>query len=398
VAEPAPPPRKAPDTDAVAETPVPADTQKSLAAKPKPIDADSAAEDEELLNTGSLVQEVITSGGDAPGNDPGPRTGGPGENHGDVSEAGPEGEGPIEAALGAELADDELDQGSLLDGEVEADGQPRPRGRCASASAAEARRPLPVLLPTAQASTRAFADQVQRALERVNVEDSDDSAILESLLAKLNADATLSGLRPTWAPPIEAGIARARLLQNVGTALRQFGKAFADATYDKATAVFRNVDVALCRDAVGRVQSANPAAMDVAFNVAGVGLCTPTELGVFCDKSHAALLAGRRFPPVLGKPALRAQLRALYQKAFPGARVRRVTIDGTWVSPLAFPDRKTLRGIVGVERKLDPRTQAQEDRCVMQEVVATQERVKRRWRKKCCEIVSTLAISCKALR
>jgi hypothetical protein len=260
---------------------------------------------------------------------------------------------------------------------------------------------LPYLHAEASESERDFHEQALRAVERTYVDDSEDPSVLISLYEKMLTDAGLADLAEDWRAPLELAIARADTLQRVNAPLRAVHRAYERAEPTEQPGLYLGIDQPHCRTAFAELRKLDANALDIYITVPPVGRHALREVETICIESEAAELATREFPEPQGSSRLRRLVRNAYNRAYRGSgkKVRRVVVlDAGW-EELPDQEQRVLRAIVGVRRK-QAFPQAP---CVMEEITIAQEERKEKGRGRygppiCCQIKSSVAISCDQLK
>ncbi len=258
---------------------------------------------------------------------------------------------------------------------------------------------LPYLHSDATEAETQFHEQAIRAVERTYVEDFDDPSVLLSLYEKMMTDEALSYLAEDWRVPLELTIARAETLQRVNAPLRALRRAYERAQPGSQDGLYVDINQPGCRSAFAQLKKTDADALDVYVTLSPIGRVTLRDVETICADSHQAELATRELPEPRGPPRLRRLVRKAYNRAYRGSgkKVRRVVIvEGGW-EVLEEEKRRLLHAIVGVRR----RRAFPHSPCVMEEITIAQEEKRRPGRYGppiCCQIKSSIAISCDQLR
>jgi hypothetical protein len=252
---------------------------------------------------------------------------------------------------------------------------------------------VPVLVSAATAAEKDFHEKATRALERVYLEDSDDPAILMSLYEKMTSEQDLKGACDVWRTPLELAMDRSETLQRGSAAIRALRRAFANARPTETLKIYSGLDLPQCRAGFASLHEIADDALAYDIKIEHVGRLKLRDFEEICTYSQTAELKGRSFPELTGAAQLKKMVRLAYGKAFKGRIVLKVAIPGTWEDS-DDGNRRTLRAVIGYKRnKAFP-----EHPCVMEEVLLDQEKKGKKFGKPvCCEVESSLAISCNEL-
>lgn len=297
------------------------------------------------------------------------------------------------------LEEGKLSTGSLLEDELGPSDRPEVASTAGAADTLPTRylTNYPELPNHAPSQQHEFAQTAQRALERVYNQDDIDTALVESLRAQLDGDPALAPLVDAWREHLTEGIRYAQAMQHLGWSVRHLRAAFAEATLDPELAVYRSIDIVKCREAFAKVRQLDEAYMTVPVRVPPAEPQSFRSLELLCQNSHDLRLLNTEFPKNRGPKRARRQLQKSYQKVLRDGRVKRVSLKGGWVKDEGNPNRRTLRGSVGVVRSKNHAFP--EDPCTIRDVAMVQVREGRRWSKaKCCEVENIRPVACAELR
>jgi hypothetical protein len=258
---------------------------------------------------------------------------------------------------------------------------------------------LPYLHADASPEETKFHEQSIRAVEKTYVEDFDDPSVLLSLYEKMMTDEGLSYLAEDWRVPLELTIARAETLQRVNAPLRALRRVFERAKPGSQTGLYLQINQPGCRSAFAQLTKLDTDALDIYVTIQQIGRHTLRDVETICTESDEAELASREFPEQEGAPSLRRLVRKAYNRAYRGSgkKVRKVVVlQGGW-EVLEEEKQRLLHAIVGVKRKRAfPHAP-----CVMEEITIAQEEKNRPGKYGppiCCQIKSSVAISCDQLK
>ena len=251
---------------------------------------------------------------------------------------------------------------------------------------------IPPLPPDATDAQRTFHDQASRAVIRITEQDYDDPSVAQSLREGLISKPELARMRTDWEQPLNDVIARAKTLQQLSPVLRQLRAAYANAKRDPK-GFYRDIDQPACRQAFALLFDVGVEAVDTPVTVSPLSRMSLREIDALCRDSNEAILSERMFPSGGGLPALRKLVRRMYMQTYNEANVRRIVVPGNW-REIDGGKRRTLRAVVGVQRD----NAFPNDPCTMEEISISQKKSGRHFEQtECCDIHSTVAISCDSL-
>lgn len=260
----------------------------------------------------------------------------------------------------------------------------------ARTSGSRSRTNVPVSGSSAPSSQTEWKAAAQRALDRVQNRDEDDTAILLSLREQLASSPELAPLRDEWDPLLLAGIERAEKLYKLSIELALLEQAFAGAELDPSTELYQGVDMPSCRKAFRMLFERNLELAELEVNVSQLRRMKLTEINELCEFSHQAELAVNTLPRNRGSRKLRNQVQRAYREAFPDHTLKKVVLPSKrWKTDKAS-GKKVMDAVLGVVRP----NAFPDDPCIMQEVS-----IYRANRKKveCCDVRKETPVLCEAL-